>query len=249
MADTLAAARAELTKLRRVRGTFAALLLFVPLTVLVAALDGWSARNAIDSRSPLLRPGFTAAQAGLDGVGYGQLALIVFGVLVVSAEYPTGMMRAGLLAVPRRGRLFAVKVTVPALVVAAVAIPVTVTGYLVTQRALGPHGASIGASGVPRALAGAVVHLTLMTVLAAGLALCSRNAVVPLAVLLPLVLGRHLFALLGVTRDVARYLPDQAGARLLTVGADDAASGAAVLLGWAAVVLLVGYVRHARWDT
>ena len=64
MADTLAAARAELTKLRRVRGTFAALLLFVPLTVLVAALDGWSARNAIDSRSPLLRPGFPPRRRG-----------------------------------------------------------------------------------------------------------------------------------------------------------------------------------------
>ncbi|WP_306975508.1 hypothetical protein [Streptomyces canus] len=40
---------------------------------------------------------------------------------------------------------------------ARVSVPVTVLGYLVTQAALGSHGSWLGASGVPRAPAGAVV--------------------------------------------------------------------------------------------
>lgn len=250
MSETIPAVRAELAKLRGVRSTFVALLLFAVLSVLVAALGGWSAKNAIESRSPLLRSDFTAEQAGLDGVLYGQLALIVFGVLVVSAEYASGMMRVSLLAVPLRGRLYVAKLFAAAAVAVAVAVPVTVVSYLVTQAALGSHGASIGASGVPRALAGAVVYLTLMCLFAASTASIARSAVVPLAVLLPMVLvGSHLLSLLGLTREVVRYLPDQAGAKMLAVGSDEAFHGLAVMLAWTVAAAVVGYLRHLRWDT
>ncbi|MGW0946021.1 ABC transporter permease [Streptomyces sp. NPDC002623] len=249
MAETVAAVRAEFTKLRGIRGTFVALLLFAPVSVLVAALGGWSAKGAIESDSSGLRSDFTPEQAGLDGVLYGQLALIVFGVLIVSSEYASGMMRLSLLAVPRRGRLYAAKMTVTGVAAAAVAVPVTVVGYLVTQIALGPHGAPIDAHGVPRALAGAVVHLTLMTLFAAGVAATARSAVVPLAVLLPMVLaGSQILSVIGATKEVARYFPDRAGTQLLTVGSPDGYTGAMVLIVWTTAALLLGYLRHNRWE-
>ncbi|MFC8390753.1 MULTISPECIES: ABC transporter permease [unclassified Streptomyces] len=249
MSETAAAVRAEFTKLLGIRGTLVALLLFAPFSLLIAALGGWSAKGAIESDSPGLRSDFTPQQAGLDGVLYGQLALIVFGVLIVSSEYTSGMMRVSLLAVPRRGRLYAAKTAVTAAATAALAIPVTVVGYLVTQLALGPHGASIGASGVPRALAGAVLYLTLMSLFAAGLAATARSAVVPLAVLLPMVLaGSQILSVVGATKEVVRYFPDRAGMRMLTVGADDAYTGFAVLLAWTVAALALGSYRHHRWD-
>ncbi len=249
MSEMLAAVRAEFTKLRCVRSTFVALLFFVPFSLLVAALDGASARSALDSHSPLLRAGFTPEQAGLDGILYGQLALIVFGVLVVTSEYGSGMMRVSLLAVPRRGRLYAAKSVVTAAAAAAVAIPVTVAGYLVTQYALGAHGASIGARGVPQALVGAVAYLTLMSLFAAGVAATARNAVIPLAVLLPMVLaGSHILSVIGATKEMARYFPDQAGMQMLTVDSHEAATGFVVLLAWTAVALACGYLRLRRWD-
>ncbi|MFJ8109915.1 ABC transporter permease [Streptomyces sp. NPDC096132] len=250
MSETLAAVRAEFTKLRGVRSTFLALLLFVPLSIAVAALGGWSAKNAIDSDNPGLRSDFTPEQAGLDGILYGQLALIVFGVLIVAGEYTSGMMRVSLLAVPRRGRLYAAKTAVTAVAALAVAVPVTLASYLVTQSALGPHGASIGTDGVPRALAGAIVYLTLMSLFAAGVAATARSAVLPLAVLLPMVLaGSQILSVIGATKDVVRYFPDRAGTQLLTVGSHDATTGFLVLLAWTAAALAAGYLRHRRWDT
>ncbi|MEU4682874.1 ABC transporter permease [Streptomyces xinghaiensis] len=249
MSETLAAVRAETTKLRGIRGTQLSLLLFAGLSILVAALGGWSAKGALESGNPSLRSDFTPQQAGLDGVLYGQLALIVFGVLVVTSEYSSGMMRVSLLAVPRRGRLYAAKMAVTAVAAAAVAVPVTVLGYLVTQLALGSHGATLGASGVPRALAGAAVHLTLMCLFAAATASIARNAVIPLAVLLPMVLaGTHILSLIGATKGMARYFPDQAGRELLTVGSPDTVFGFTVLLAWTVVALVLGWVRHHRWD-
>ncbi|MDX3866717.1 ABC transporter permease [Streptomyces europaeiscabiei] len=248
MAETVAAIRAEVTKLRGVRGTLVALLLFVPVSVLIAALGGWSAKGAIESDSPGLRSDFTPEQAGLDGILYGQLALIVFGVLIVTSEYTSGMMRVSLLAVPRRGRLYAAKMAVTA-AAAAIAIPVTVVSYLVTQLALGPHGAAIDASGVPRALAGAVVYLMLMSLFAAGVATMARSAILPLAILLPMVLaGSQILSVIGATKEVARYFPDQAGMRMLTIDSHDAYTGFAVLLVWTVAALAVGYLRHSRWD-
>ncbi len=44
----------------------------------------------------------------------GQLAMIVFGVLVVSNEYSTGMIRTSLAAVPQRGTFLAGKLAVAA---------------------------------------------------------------------------------------------------------------------------------------
>jgi ABC-type transport system involved in multi-copper enzyme maturation permease subunit len=250
MSDTLAAVRAETTKLRGIRGTQLSLLVFAVVSILIAALDGWSAKGALESDNPSLRSDFTPQQAGLDGILYGQLALIVFGVLVVTSEYASGMMRVSLLAVPRRGRLYVAKMAVTAVAALGVAAPVTVLGYLVTQWALGSHGASLDASGVPRALAGAVVYLTLMCLFAAGIAAIARNSVVPMAVLLPMVLaGTHILSLIGATKEMARYFPDQAGRELLTVDSPHTAFGFTVLLGWTVAALVWGWIRHHRWDT
>ncbi|MGW3955747.1 ABC transporter permease [Streptomyces sp. NPDC004752] len=249
MSETAAAIRAEFTKLRGIRGTFVALLLFAPASLFIAALGGWSARGAIESDSPGLRSDFTPEQAGLDGILHGQLALIVFAVLIVSSEYSSGMMRVSLLAVPRRGRLYAAKMAVTAVAAAAVAIPVTIVSYLLTQFALGPHGAAVDASGVPRALAGAVVYLTLMSLFSAGVAATARSAVVPLAVLLPMVLaGSQILSVIGATKEMVRYFPDRAGMRMLTVDSNHPFTGFAVLLIWTVAALALGCLRHRRWD-
>src|ERR1700680_4793017 len=103
MRALVAASRAEFTKLRSMRSILVALSLFFPISIGIGALEGWSVRGAIASHSPMLRPDFSAAQAGFDGVLYGQLALIVFSVLLVTSEYGSRMIGLSLLADHRHG--------------------------------------------------------------------------------------------------------------------------------------------------
>lgn len=253
MTENFAAMRAELTKLRSARGALIALLLFALVSIAVGALDGWSARQAIRTHSPLLASGFTPEQAGTVGVLYGQVALIAFGVLVVTNEYRTGMIRLSLLAMPRRGQFYAAKMVITALASAVIAIPGAIIAYVATQVELGPYGASLHAPGVPRSLAGAAAYLILMCLFAAGLAVITRSTVAPLAILIPVVLiGSHLLTLIGATKAIAKYLPDQAGMQMLAVhvdrGALTPAAGTAVVLAWVVAVHACGYLLHKHRD-
>jgi ABC-2 type transport system permease protein len=254
MRALVAASRAEFTKLRSMRSILVALSLFFPVSIGIGALEGWSVRGAIASHSPMLRSDFSAAQAGFDGVLYGQLALIVFSVLLVTSEYGSRMIGLSLLAVPGRGRFYAAKMIVVGLTAAVVSIPAIVLAYIATEFALGPYGSSPFASGVPRAMLGAVGYLMLMSVFAAGIAVMARNPIVPLATLLPLVLaGSQILSVIGATAAIARFLPDQAGVRMLavSVGSSDKLSSVAgfvVMLVWAAAALIGGYVLLQRRD-
>jgi hypothetical protein len=250
----VAASRAEFTKLRSMRWTLVALWLFFLISIGIGALEGWSVQGAIASHSPMLRSDFSAAQAGFDGVLIGQLALIVFSVLLVTSEYGSRMIGLSLLAVPRRGHFYAAKMVVVGLAAAVVAIPAIVLTYMATEIALGPYGASLIASGVPRAMLGAVGYLTLMSVFAAGIAVMARNPIVPLATLLPLVLaGSQILSIIGATAAIARFLPDQAGMRMLAVSAGSSdklspVAGFAVMLAWEVTALIGGYILLQRRD-
>jgi ABC-2 type transport system permease protein len=252
MHATLAAARGELTKIRSARWSIVALVLFVVVSVGVGGLEGWSVQGAIVSHSPALRPDFTPAQAGFDGILYGQLVLIVFGVLLVTNEYGSRMIGLSLLAVPRRGQFFAAKMAVAALVAAAVAVPTVVAAYLATELTLGPYGVSVFTLGVPRAMLGAVAYSTLICLFAAGLAMIARSPILPLATLIPLVLaGSQILSVIGATAAVARFLPDRAGMRILAVvpgGAGELTPlvGLLVLLTWVTAALVSGFLllRH-----
>src|SRR5947209_3618932 len=220
MRALVAASRAELTKLRSMRSILVALSLFFPISIGIGALEGWSLRGAIASHSPMLRSDFSAAQAGFDGALIGQLASIVFSVLLVTSEYGSRMIGLSLIAVPRRGHFYAAKMIVVGLAAAVVAIPAVVLAYMATEFALGPYGSSPVASGVPRAMLGAVGYLTLMSIFAAGIAVIARNPIVPLATLLPLVLaGSQILSIIGATAVIARFLPALAGMRILAVRA------------------------------
>jgi len=255
LADGLGAAiRAEFVKMRSLRSAAITLALVAVISLGISALGGWSYRHAIATHSPSLAPGFTASGAGFDGILYGQLAAIVFAVLLVTCEYGSGMIKLSLLAMPRRGGFYTAKMTVIALTMAAAAIPATLLGYALMQAELGPYGASLTAPGVPRAMVGAVAYLALISLLAAGLAVMTRNAIVPLATLLPVILiGSQLLSDFHATAVIARFLPDRAGMQMIghpvaTAGGLSPAAGLAVLLAWVAASLAGGYLLLRRRD-
>ncbi|MDX6474927.1 MAG: type transport system permease protein, partial [Gaiellaceae bacterium] len=92
----------EWTKLRSVRSTRWSLLVATVLTIGFPILASALISSHWGSRSPGERASFNALDPALIGSQIAQLAIAVLGVLVITGEYSTGMIRASLTAVPKR---------------------------------------------------------------------------------------------------------------------------------------------------
>lgn len=248
MSRPRAALAAELIKLRSIRSTRITVAVTVGLTIVLAPVTGWTTRIAIDTHNPALRPDFSPVRTGFSDLRDATLGLIVFGVLSVTQEYTSGMIRTSLMAVPQRARFLAAKMAAVALVALLVAIPLTVLSFTEVQLLLGPHGASLLASQVPRALAGCVVYLVLVSLFAAGFAAIVRSPVVSLTTLLPLfTFAPMILKAVGATKDVVKFLPADAGMQMMAVGPDlndglSPAAGLAVFTLWTIAALAGGYL-------
>jgi ABC-2 type transport system permease protein len=246
---------AEWTKARTVRSTWWSLLVTTLLCVGLALLIGSQAAGATPER----RADLPSAQLAFFPLLMGQIALVVFGVLLASAEYTTGTIRASLAAVPRRGAFLAAKALVAAGIAGALAFPLVFGTFLVTQLAIGEYGASLSDSGVLRAVLGAGAYLTMMCVFAMGVATVLRSSALALGILLPLLfLNSQGLASIPAIRSVTQYLPDQAGAGMMRVNTDrvfflgdiDFGPGGAflIMLAWVAAALAGGYRSLRRRD-
>jgi ABC-2 type transport system permease protein len=191
----VAALRAEWTKFRTVAGPSWLLAAVVAVTVAVGVVA------ASVARCPSAGCGIDPATVGFTGIVPGQAMVAVAGVLAVGNEYSTGMIKVSLTAMPRRLTWFFAKVTVlagPVLTASALAV----AGAALAGRLILPghgftpaHGyASLTSATDVRAAVGAVLYLTLISVLGIGLGAAVRDP----AAAIGLVLGvLYLFPLAG----------------------------------------------------
>jgi len=246
---------AEWTKIRTVRSTGWALLLTVAISAGLSVLVAASFRSARDAGLPEsnLDPFF----ATFYSLTIGQLALVVFGVLVVSSEYTSRTISASLVAVPRRGRFYGCKVLAGALVALAVSVVTVLVTFIAAQAGLGPYRISLGTDGAPRAVVGACLYLTLICLFAMGLAALVRSSARALGILLPLLfLGSQGLGNVPKLKAVLQYLPDQAGMVIMQLagppedprfGRDYGPwTGLGIVALWTAAALIGGYLalRH-----
>lgn len=244
----VAATQAEIVKIRSWPATVATLSLTAGLTIAFSPVVGYSLRDSLDRYGQVGGSAISPADAGFEALRYGQLGLIVFGVLAVTQEYTAGMIRASLTAVPPRAIFYAGKLAAITLSALVVAVPTGALSFIATQAGLGHHGVSPLAADVPRALAGSVLYLLLVCLLASGLAAIVRSAVVALAILFPLFfVVPTLVEAFGAADGFARYLPTTAGAQLMSVDSSSATAlgpgvGGLVLGLWAVVALAGGYL-------
>ena len=167
----------EWTKLRSVRSTTwslaAAFVATIAIPAIAAAVvsNHWPHMNAHD------RAEFQPLDVSLAGVQLAQLAIGVLGVLVITAEYSTGMIRASMTAVPRRLPVLWAKGAVYALVVAALMTPAVVVGFFVSQAILSGRHIDIAftVAGVPRVVFGAGLYLTVIGLFGLALGAIVRN--------------------------------------------------------------------------
>jgi ABC-type transport system involved in multi-copper enzyme maturation permease subunit len=195
-------------------------------------------------------------QVSLRGIFLGQLAIGVLGVLVISGEYTTGMIRASLTALPRRWPVLAAKGAVLGVLVFVVAEAATFAAFLLGQAALASTHvqASLSTPGALRACFGAGVYLTIIGLLGVGLGFVLRTTAGGIATLVGVVLILPLLAQAlpsPYAADVTKYLPLSAGTQIISTHLDPSGlspwAGIGVAAAYAAVALAAGlYVLRRR---
>lgn len=102
----------EWIKLRSLRSTWVTLLCAVLALPGIGIVTCYLYARRWDTMTPAARVGFDPTMHSIGGVYLAQLAIGVLGVLIISGEYSTGMIRATLTAVPRRLPVLWAKVSV-----------------------------------------------------------------------------------------------------------------------------------------
>ncbi|MCU1645234.1 MAG: transporter [Nocardia sp.] len=250
----------EWTKIRSVRSTIWSLILLVVLGVASTALfigmgvAQWDGADASQQAAMRLDPTGTILGSG---ILLSQLTVCVLGVMVISSEYSTGMIRASLLAVPNRVPMLAAKGAVFGLLTLVMGELVSFVSFMIGAPIMNSKvHVSLGDPGVLRAVIGCGLYLAMLSLFSLAIGAIVRHTaagitgviafvlvIAPIAKMLPGTVGKHIHA----------YLPSEAGHLIAQqhAAAGDLLGpwqGFAVLTLWTAALLVIAAVRLQRQD-
>jgi ABC-2 type transport system permease protein len=248
----------EWTKLRSLRSTvwslLAALLLIIGLSLLIPSVrvSHWPPRDPGDLAS------FDPTSTSLGGIFLAQMAVGVLGVLLITGEYATGMIRASFAAVPRRLPVLWAKLGVFAAVTLALMVPATLAAFFIGQSILSSKHieTTFGQPGVARAVFGSALYVVGVGLLGLGLGALLRNTAAAISTLFGLLFVLPLLSRLLPSdwqTHVNRYLPVNAGSAITNVHNDASSmapwSGFALFCCYVAVVVALAAWGLRRRDT
>ncbi|MCK9486003.1 MAG: ABC transporter permease [Dehalococcoidia bacterium] len=134
--DTLAS---EWAKIFSARSTYVTLLLGLGLSLGMTALVSLAVGSTFEEWTASDQATFEPIMFSLVGIVFGGIVYSVFGVLVGSAEYSSGMIRLTLTATPKRGRVLAAKALLVTVVVGVFSLLSTVGMFFLGQAILGSY--------------------------------------------------------------------------------------------------------------
>ena len=237
------ALRSEFTKIRSVRSTYWTLLAMFVVVVGFGALASTGAAHGPHG------PFFDPTRQSLAGLYIGQLIIGVLGVLVISSEYSTGMIRTTLTTNPHRGVMIAAKGVVFTVVALVTSLVTSFAAFFVGQALMSSDHISttIGSPNVLRAVIGGALFLTACGVLAFGLGLLIRHtaggigAVTGLLFVVTILVN---FLPQSWQDHVDKWVPALAGGQLWMTGPRP--PGATPMFGpWTSFAILCGYAAVA----
>jgi ABC-2 type transport system permease protein len=246
----------EWTKLRTVRSTYWTLFIAAVLGIGLGALLSAVAANHY-ATDPGVRFRWNPTDHSLRSLLIAQLAFAIFGVMVVTGEYSTGMIRTSLAAVPKRGRLMGAKALVLTATALAAGEVISFATFFVGQALMSGKApsASIADHNVLRAVAGAGLYLALLALLGLALGVLLRHAAAAIGcvVAILLVLPGIAQALpTSWSQPIEQYWPTNAGTQVAVVMRDShtlpAWTGFGVMLLFVAIVLVVAFALLERRD-
>jgi len=200
---------------------------------------------------------FDPVAVSLSGVQLAQIAVGVLGVLLITSEYATGLIRTSLAAVPRRLPVLWGKAALLAAATCAVCLPASFAAFLAGQSILGRQHLAVSLSqpGVARAVVGGALYLAVAGLLGLGLGTLLRSTAGGISALFGLLFGLQIVAgfLPGSwSDDIGKYMPASAGQAVAAVRPDPASlppwAGFGVFCLYAAVLLGLAAVRMRRGD-
>jgi ABC-type transport system involved in multi-copper enzyme maturation permease subunit len=246
--------RAELTKFRTLASTAWSLVAATALTVGFGLL--YSTLRV--TRPPRAGAAFDATAVSLTGVQLAQFAIGILGVLLITGEYSTGLIRTSLVAVPSRLPVLWGKAATLALVTLAASLPATVVAFRIGQRVLSAEDldTSFSQPGVARAVLGSALYLAAVGLFGLGLGALLRNTAGATAALFgALFMLQILIAPLpeSWSDHAYKYLPTPAGSAITAVRPDPTASfgpwtGFGLFCLYVAVVLALAAWQLRRRD-
>jgi ABC-2 type transport system permease protein len=235
--------RSEWTKFR----TLWSCVLVVTVAVLGMIGIGWVASYFINADWAHLRPReiarFNPVATSLDGYNMAQLAIGTLGVLLVTGEYTTGLVRATMAAVPDRLRVLWAKLVVYTAITFVLMMVTSFVTFQGGQWLLGSHGTTWSAPGVSRVVIATGVYLTLVAMFGVAFGALVRNTAGGIAALFGVLLVLPaIFGVLPATwqDQINKYLPSNAGQAALSVVPDPL-----MLSPWVGMAVFAGYVAIA----
>jgi ABC-type transport system involved in multi-copper enzyme maturation permease subunit len=254
------ALRSEWTKLRTVRSTMWSLLAMAAIAIGLMSLFGWLTMRRWDRFEPgeravllrqpleiiLVRPVFIS-----------QIVVAVLGVMVVSAEFTTGMIRSTLQSQPRRLTVLGAKVAVFAALMLAVGEALAFAAFFIGRQVVAAHiPVNLSDPGVTRSVIGTGLFLALLGLFSLAFGAILRHTagaitavlglvliLTPLTQVLPDSWGRHVNAWMPTNAGELIMQPKQLPDDLLSPW-----QGLAVFAGWTVLALLVAAVTFQRRD-
>jgi ABC-2 type transport system permease protein len=208
--------------------------------------------------SPQDRATFDAINTATGGWHGAQLAIGVLGVLVISGEYSTGMIRSSLMAVPHRLPVLWAKILVYAGVTFVLMLIATLISFFASQPILTEHHVqhSLGDPGALRTVIGCALFMTVLGAMCVGFGGLLRSTAGGLATFVGLLFVLPgLLDILGtsINNSVSPYLPLNAGMTVLSHSFENSYhlsvwGGFALFCGYAVVAIGAAAVMLVRRD-
>jgi ABC-2 type transport system permease protein len=249
--------KSEWTKLRTQPAALWSLLSAVIAVVAVGVLYSLL-REARPPHGAAAVAAFDPVSVSLSGVQLAQIAAGVLGVLLITGEYATGLIRTTVAAVPKRLPVLWGKAATMTAAILAIGLPASFVTFAAGQSVLARQhlSAPLGQPGVIRAVIGCALYLAVAGLLGLALGTLLRSAAGGISALfgvmfaLPIVAG---FLPGSLSDEVNKFLPGPAGLAITTVHPDPATSlspwtGFGVCCAYAAVLLALAAVRMRRGD-
>jgi ABC-2 type transport system permease protein len=243
-----ATARSEWIKFRSVRSGPLALSATALTVVAGAWLLGDANRGSYLAASPAGQAAFDPVFTVLQAIELAQLFVGALGVLTVTGEYASGLIRGTFVATPQRAQVLAMRALVFAVVVWACCTAMSFAAFFLGQSALSPaKHAGIGDPGVLTAVSGAGLYLTLVGLLAMFIGVLVRHTPGALAALFGILIVLPVLFLSiipgKITQNLGEYMPGQAGEQAF----HQLHSGAYALGSWPGLGVLAAYVAVAAF--